>query len=96
MSSFYTYILASQRNGTLYIGSTNDLARRVHEHREKVTKGFTSEYGVSRLVYFETYETPEAAVARERQLKKWNRVWKIELIEKDSPEWNDYYDQINM
>jgi len=89
MKNFYVYIMASQRNGTLYIGVTNDLARRVYEHKEKLIEGFTKEYGVCSLVYFETYSDPSDAIAREKRLKKWNRQWKIDLIEKENPEWID-------
>ena len=87
--AFYTYIVASQRNGTLYIGSTDDLAHRVWEHAEKHRHGFTAKYDVARLVWFETHETREAAFRRERQMKKWNRAWKIELIERFNPGWDD-------
>ena len=93
--SFYVYILASQRNGTLYIGSTDDLARRVWEHREKVRPGFTDAYGVTRLVWYEVHGTRETAFQRERQMKKWNRLWKIELIETMNPGWHDLYDGLN-
>ena len=86
--SFYTYMVASQRNGTLYIGSTDDLAHRIWEHVEKHRAGFTAKYRVSRLVWFEAYETREAAFRRERQ-KKWNHAWKIELIERFNPGWDD-------
>lgn len=91
---FYTYILASQRHGTLYIGSTNDLVRRVYEHKEKAIKGFTEKYEIDKLVYYEEFGEPDQAVARERQLKKWNRSWKIELIEKMNPTWEDLYDRV--
>ncbi len=87
--AFYTYILASARNGTLYIGSTDDLPKRVWEHQEKQHAGFTAKYGVSRLVWYEIHETREAAFQRERQMKKWNRDWKIRLIEMDNPDWSD-------
>ena len=87
--SFYTYIVASQRNGTLYIGSTDDLSRRSWEHREKHRPGFTAKYNVSILVHYETFETREGAFRRERQMKKWNRAWKLELIERFNPGWVD-------
>jgi putative endonuclease len=87
--SFYTYIMASRRNGTLYVGSTDNLARRVYEHQEKVRPGFTSKYDVTRLVWFEQFETREGAFKRERQIKEWRRVWKLELIEKTNPWWRD-------
>ena len=88
---YYVYILASRIGGTLYIGVTNDLLRRVGEHREGVVAGFTKKYGVKRLVYFETFDDVDAAIAREKQLKGWNRVWKIRLIEKDNPNWDDLF-----
>jgi putative endonuclease len=86
------YMLASKKNGTLYIGVTSDLMKRVWEHKNDLVEGFTKEYGVHRLVYFEMLEDMESAIQREKQLKKWNRDWKIELIEKDNPEWTDLYD----
>jgi len=88
------YILASERNGTLYIGVSGDLARRMWEHRHAQVKGFTHKHGVHRLVYAESHGTMEAAIVREKQIKKWNRAWKIELIEKDNPQWLDLYDQL--
>jgi putative endonuclease len=83
--------MASQRNGTLYIGVTNDLIRRVYEHKEGVVAGFTKEYGVKTLVYFEFFDDPESAIHREKKLKAWKRAWKIELIEQSNPYWNDLY-----
>ncbi len=80
--AFYVYILASRRNGTLYTGSTDDLARRVWEHKEKVRPGFTSKYGVTTLVWYETIETREGVLIRERQIKKWERAWKLGLSRK--------------
>jgi putative endonuclease len=91
---FYVYILASRRNGTLYIGSTDDLARRVEQHRVGATRGFTSKYRVGLLVWFEIHETREGALLRERAMKKWNRAWKIALIEKSNSGWNDLADAI--
>jgi putative endonuclease len=88
------YILASQRNGTLYIGVTSDLIKRVWEHKNDLIEGFTKKYAVHRLVYYEMLENMESAIQREKQLKKWNRDWKIELIEKDNPEWADLYDSL--
>ena len=79
------YILASQRNGTLYIGVTSDLIRRVHQHREGVVPGFTQEHGVKRLVWFEQHSTMEHAILREKRIKKWNRAWKLDLIERRNP-----------
>ncbi|WP_454761709.1 GIY-YIG nuclease family protein [Caulobacter segnis] len=92
---FAVYILASGPYGTLYCGHTDDLARRVWEHREKVRKGFTAQYGVARLVWYELCETREAVIIRERQIKKWNRAWKIELIEALNPNWVDLYETLN-
>ncbi|MDO8322573.1 MAG: GIY-YIG nuclease family protein [Phenylobacterium sp.] len=92
---FYTYILASQRNGTLYTGSTDDLAKRVFEHREKVRPGFTSKYGVDKLVWFQSFELRENAFRRERQIKEWRRIWKLRLIEETNPEWRDLGDDLN-
>jgi putative endonuclease len=86
---FYVYILASGRNGTLYIGSTDDLARRVEQHRAGATRGFTSKYDVGILVWFEVHETRESARLREQAMKKWNRAWKVALIEKSNSGWND-------
>ena len=88
MKSYYVYILASKRNGTLYIGVTSDLTKRIDQHKNS-TKGFTQKYNVKRLIYFEETNSIEAAIYREKQLKHWNRAWKIELIEKDNPEWKD-------
>ena len=88
---YYIYILASRIGGTLYIGVTNDLVRRVFEHKNKLVSGFTKKYGVSRLVHFETFHDVRNAIAREKQLKKWRRAWKIELIEKSNPHWLDLY-----
>ena len=88
---FYVYILASEIGGTLYIGVTNDLIRRTYEHRGKLVDGFTRHYGVDRLVYFECFDDPENAILREKQLKKWNRSWKIRLIEESNPNWTDLY-----
>ena len=87
--SFYVYILASRRNGTLYIGMTDDLVRRVWEHRIGAVPGFTRKYGVKMLVWYEQHETRETAFHRERQIKKWNRAWKLRLIERSNPTWKD-------
>ena len=88
---FYVYIVASKIGGTLYIGVTNDLVRRVWEHRSKVAAGFTEKYGIHRLVYFEQFDDAENAIRREKRLKKWNRAWKIRLIEERNPNWDDLY-----
>jgi putative endonuclease len=93
---YYVYILASRRNGTLYIGVTNDIARRDHEHREGLAEGFTKDYGVKRLVYFETFEDINAAIHREDRLKKWKRQWKIDLIQARNPLWDDLYETLNI
>jgi putative endonuclease len=92
--SFFVYILASRRNGTLYIGMTDDLARRAWEHRTGVVPGFTRKYGVKTLVWYEVHETRETAFQRERQMKRWNRDWKLELIERFNPSWRDLADDI--
>ena len=89
MKTYYVYILASGRNGTLYIGVTGDLLSRVHQHQTGVLDGFTKKYGVKDLVYFEPSEDVRVALEREKQLKKWNREWKIRLIEKENPAWRD-------
>jgi putative endonuclease len=87
--SYYVYILASKIGGTLYIGVTNDLIRRIAEHKSKLVESFTEKYDVVRLVYFELFEDPENAIKREKNLKKWNRAWKIRLIEELNPNWDD-------
>ena len=92
MKNYYIYILASRKNGTLYIGVTNDLVRRVSEHKKGEVKGFTQKYHVNELVYFERYSMINDAIRREKQLKKWNRSWKIALIEKENPSWRDLYE----
>lgn len=88
---FFVYLLASKPHGTLYVGSTSDLVRRVWEHKVKSVPGFTTKYNVDRLVWFERHETMEAAMQRERRIKGWRRNWKIQLIEKDNPQWMDRY-----
>jgi len=94
MKSYYVYILASKHNGTLYIGVTNDLARRIYEHKNNLVKGFTWKYGVHTLVYYEQYDDAESAIQREKRLKSWHRKWKIRLIEENNPEWKDLYDEV--
>jgi putative endonuclease len=91
MRTYYVYIMASQRNGTLHIGVTNDLPRRVFEHREGLGRGFTKRYGVKLLVHFEVTDDIRAAIQREKNLKKWPRAWKIALIERGNPDWPDLY-----
>ncbi len=88
------YILASKRNGTLYIGVTSDVVKRVYEHKNDLVEGFTKQYSVHMLVYVETHDTMESAITREKQIKEWKREWKLELIEKGNPEWKDLYDEI--
>ena len=89
------YIMASERNGTLYIGVTSDLAKRVWEHKQGLASGFTSKYGVHLLVYFEVSDDIVSAITREKQLKKWHRDWKLRLVEEMNPHWNDLYDSIS-
>ncbi len=89
------YILASDRNGTLYVGVTSDLARRISEHRIDVVDGFTKRYEVHRLVYIELHDTMSEAILREKQIKKWRRAWKLDLIERENPDWRDLYDDLN-
>jgi len=88
------YIMASAPQGTLYIGVTNDLVRRVWEHRIGAAPGFTKAYGLKRLVYFESHDDITAAIQREKQLKKWRRDWKVELIERENPRWDDLYEAL--
>ena len=91
---YSVYILANKKNGTLYIGSTSDLIKRVWQHKNKVVEGFTKKYGVDKLVHYEIADSREASALRERQLKKWNRAWKIRLIEEKNPEWKDLYEEL--
>jgi len=92
---YYVYMLASRRNGTLYIGVTNDLARRTWEHKDSLVEGFTKKHGVHLLVWYATYNDINDAIAREKQLKGWNRSWKIRQIEEHNSGWNDLYERIN-
>jgi putative endonuclease len=94
--AFYVYILASRRNGTLYIGMTDNLIQRVWMHKNEVARGFTKQYGVKTLVWYEQHETREAALTRERQMKKWNRAWKIQAIEQMTPLWSDLYEGLSV
>lgn len=89
--SYYVYIIASKRNGTLYIGVTNNLTKRIFEHKNNLLEGFTQKYQIHRLVYYEETNSISSAIFREKQLKKWNRAWKLKLIEDNNPEWNDLY-----
>ena len=91
----YVYILTNQKNGTLYIGMTTDLVRRIYEHKNKLVDGFSKKYDLTKLVYFEEYQEYSAAIKREKRLKEWQRQWKIDLIEKDNPNWDDLYEKIN-
>jgi putative endonuclease len=91
MLHYYVYMLASRKHGTLYIGVTRDLVRRVYQHKSKIVRGFTSRYDVARLVWFEIYDDPLTAIAREKEIKKWRREWKIRLIEEQNPDWDDLY-----
>jgi len=95
MLQYYVYILSSKKYGTLYTGITNNLARRIHEHKTNLADGFSKKYGVHHLVYYEIHEDVREAILREKQIKKWNRNWKINLIEKDNPYWFDLYEELN-
>lgn len=95
MKQSVVYILASKRNGTLYIGVTSDLPKRIYEHKNHLAEGFTKQYDVSILVWYELHENVIEAIIKEKQLKKWKREWKIRLIEEGNPNWNDLYDDIN-
>jgi putative endonuclease len=94
MRHYYVYILATGMYGTLYLGVTNDLARRAWEHRNDVVNGFSKRYGVHRLVWYEVHDGPEEAITREKQIKKWNRDWKVNLIQRMNPSWDDLYESI--
>ena len=89
--TYWVYLLASGRNGTLYTGVTNDISRRAFEHREGIVAGFTKRHAVKRLVWFELHDNIDEAIAREKRVKRWKRAWKLALIEKDNPEWDDLY-----
>jgi putative endonuclease len=91
---FFVYAMANKRNGTIYIGVTNDLARRVYEHRNKLIKGFTSRYGLRMVVYYEVHQSTLTALQRETSLKRWPRKWKLDLIESMNPQWRDLYEEI--
>lgn len=94
MKAYYIYILASERNGTLYTGVTSDLIKRVYEHKNGMADGFTKKYGVKTLVWFEKAEDAIVAIQREKQIKKWERKWKLQLIEEMNPEWRDLYNDL--
>jgi putative endonuclease len=91
---FYVYILASKRNGTLYTGVTSNILQRIWQHKHKMLEGFTKKYDIRTLVYYEVHNNAESAITREKQIKKWRRVWKLRLIEEKNPEWKDLYDRI--
>ena len=93
--AFYAYIVASRRNGTIYAGMTDDLPKRIWQHRNGIIPGFTKRYGVKALVWYEQHESRESAFIRERQLKKWNRAWKLHVIERTNPQWHDLWDEVN-
>lgn len=92
---YYVYILASARNGTLYVGVTNDLSRRVTEHKDGISAAFVRRYGVHRLVYAEAHDDIREAIAQEKRIKRWRRAWKLELIESMNPDWRDLYEDLN-
>ncbi len=94
MKIYCVYILTNQRNGTLYIGVTGNLKKRIWEHKKKIVGGFTKKYNTDRLIYFEQTEDVKSALLREKQLKKWNRDWKLRLIEEKNPQWKDLYDEL--
>jgi putative endonuclease len=92
--NYYVYILASRKDGATYVGMTNDLVRRIYEHRTKAVRGFTSKYNITLLVWFEIYDDPISAISREKEIKKWKRAWKTQLIEARNPLWDDLYESI--
>ena len=94
MRQYYVYILANKRNGTLYIGITNNLTKRIYEHKNNLIEGFTKKYNIHNLVYYEITNDIRSALAREKRLKKWKRRWKFELIEKSNPKWEDLYNDL--
>jgi len=94
LMGYYVDILASRKDGAIYVGVTNDIVRRIYEHRTKVVQGFTSKYNITRLVWFEIYDDPISAISREKELKKWKRAWKVQLIEAQNPNWDDLYESI--
>jgi putative endonuclease len=94
MKHFFVYILCSKRNGTLYTGVTSDLIKRVYQHRNNFADGFTKRYSIHHLVWYEMHGTAETAISREKQIKKWNRQWKLDLIEESNSSWKDLYDEL--
>ena len=94
--AYFVYIMASQKNGTLYVGVTGDLVRRVFEHREGSVAGFTKRYEIKDLVHFEEYDDPRTAIQREKNIKHWSRAWKLALIERQNPDWRDMFDMLTI
>ncbi|MBI4699000.1 MAG: GIY-YIG nuclease family protein [Nitrospirae bacterium] len=94
MKYYYVYMLSSKRNGTLYTGVTSDIIKRVYEHKNGLIEGFTLKYNIHNLVWYEMHESVESAIQREKQIKKWKREWKLNLIEKENPDWMDMYENI--
>jgi len=94
MADYFVYVLANKPRGTLYVGVMNDLVRRVYEHREGAVPGFTRQYGIKQLVHFERYDAPVAAIQREKNIKHWSRLWKLQLVEASNPKWRDLYSDI--
>jgi putative endonuclease len=92
--AYYVYILASRKDGAIYVGITNDIVRGIYEHRTKAIQGFTSRYNITQLVWFEIYDDPISAISREKELKKWRRTWKVQLIQAQNPNWDDLYASI--
>ena len=94
MKSYWVYILTSKENGTLYVGVTNDLSRRIHQHKRKLIDGFTKKYNITQLVYVEEFQNVNEAIHREKCIKKWNRAWKLRLIGEQNPDWRDLYEDL--
>jgi putative endonuclease len=92
--AYYVYLLASRKDGALYLGVTNDLIRRVFQHRSKAVPGFSSRYNITQLMWFEIYDDPVSAISREKEIKKWRRAWKVALIVQENPDWKDLYEGI--
>ncbi len=93
-NKYYIYILTKERNSTFYVGITSNLQKRIWEHKNELADGFTKKYNVKNLVYYEIFDNPEAAIKREKRLKKWSRAWKMKIIEEINPDWNDLYEDI--
>ena len=96
MKQSYVYILAGRKNGTLYVGVTSDLIKRIYEHKQNIIEGFTKKYRVHLLVYYEMHEDVREAIIREKRIKKWNRSWKLRLIEENNPEWRELYTELDV